>query len=183
MGLWSLSNEIIVIYGGNQYAKAGTALKLFVIYMLVVTIDLVISKQILYVKRREKALLVFILIGGIINFTLNLILIYSKTISSETAILTTIIATSCLVIMELIYIYKKVEFTDKIFEFRNILYFVISIIFLPIKYIITLLTKNNFIVFSSMIMVCGMVYFFILWLIKDEAFIKVINRIKFHIHT
>ena len=114
------------------------------------------------------------MLGAIINFSLNLILIRSY--ASIGASISTVIAEGIIAIMYIFYSNEVINFRDilKIFYNKLLAGLVMCCIVLLLKHILAI----NWL---SLIIMCTMgavTYFMVLYLLKDKFFIEITNMFK-----
>lgn len=174
IGIFLLANEIMQILGGNEFLPAVPALQIISVLILINTIGGWQVNQILIPHRLEKLAFRIQCIGAILSFTLNIILInkYSYIGASWTWVITEIF----LAIVGAIFIRKnckdiKIRYINKSFfkYFTSACLMAIMIIF--IKSII----KNYALIVLSSILICPILYFSFLILLKDEIAISMKN--------
>lgn len=175
VGIFTLSNEIIYLYGGSKYLAADSVLKAFTFYMVGIGIESILSNQVLYVRKKEKILVIIIFIGGIINLILNKLLVQFGIFNEVTAMITTTISEYILIVSEYIYIKYKLKIKINTFSIDNIKYLIIALLFIPINYIVRLFVLNKIILILILPIVCSFVYILMLVITKDEAF-KIIYK-------
>ncbi len=185
IGMLLLSREIILLYGGSEYLAAIPMMMVFSIYIISLGYDTILSNQVMYTMRKEKQQVQIIFIGGIINLILNICLLSLGIFNGTTAIITTLISNIVIIIMEQIYIRRVLKINFNIFSLDKLKYMIISLIFIPITFIIKKFTGNIFdstilntlVVSATAVAVNGLAYFLILFIIKDENLMDIIERI------
>ena len=178
IGMFMLSKEIVLIWGGEQYNGAINVLRVFTLYMITLGFESILSNQILYVKKQEKKIVIFILIGGLVNIILNSILVFAKSFTPVTAIATTTIANAILVLLAYYYAKRKLRIGINMFDFSKLKYLFVSLIFIPVTIIIKLLIKPMLIETALVVIINSILYVGILILIKDKVIFSVINKMK-----
>ncbi|MDU2490545.1 MAG: oligosaccharide flippase family protein [Clostridium celatum] len=185
IGMFLLSKEIILLYGGVEYVASTPIMMVFSLYIISLGYDTILSNQVMYTRRKEKQQVQIIFIGGLINLLLNIILLVLGKFNGTTAVATTLFANICVIIMENIYVKKVLKVNFNIFSIDKLKYMFISLIFIPFTIIIRQFTGNlfesqelNAIVVSVItITINGLIYLLILFIIKDENIIEVKNKI------
>ena len=185
IGMFLLSKEIILLYGGVEYVASTPIMMVFSLYIISLGYDTILSNQVMYTRRKEKQQVQIIFIGGLINLLLNIILLALGKFNGTTAVATTLFANICVIIMENIYVKKVLKVNFNIFSIDKLKYMFISLIFIPFTIIIRQFTGNlfesqelNAIVVSIItITINGLIYLLILFIIKDENIIEVKNKI------
>lgn len=176
LGMFVLSPEIIKIYGGDKYLSAIYPMAAFSLYMVVTGIEGILSNQIIYVKRKEKNQVIMIFGCGILNLIMNNLLIKFNIFTPTTAILTTMVSYIVVVILEYTFIKYSMKVNFKIFSFDKMKYLYISLIFIPITFIIRSFVNNFLIIAALGILINGLVYIGILYFTKDEIFKMLFNK-------
>ncbi|GAB6524503.1 oligosaccharide flippase family protein [Bacillus cereus] len=178
IGLIIVSNLVVVIYGGMEYAAAGSTLAIFSIYMIALGIQSILANQIMYVKRKEHILVRLLLIFGCVNIVLKIVLLRFNVFTPTTAIVTTTIATILFITYIYIYIKRTLKISYRLFTMANLKYLFYSLTFIPISYIIKMYITNTFFLFLTLFLVNGIVYVLLLFLTKDEILFLVLNKLK-----
>ena len=178
IGIIILSKEIVYFFGGEKYLGAQIVVITFGIRMIVVTIESVLSNQIIFLHKKEKIMAIIIGVCGIFNSLMKYFLIKTNNLNSSNAIFTTMIAEILIIILDYWYIKKYLKLKLEIFKLKNLKYLAISLIFFFIKYLLRNF-KINFIIYSIIIVsLCSITYFVILILLKDNCIIEILNNIK-----
>ncbi|ELC8442148.1 oligosaccharide flippase family protein [Clostridium perfringens] len=179
IGMTVLAKEIILIYGGQEYIDAVPMLIVFSTYMITLGYETILGNQVMYVKKKEKEQVEMIFIGGFINLILNILLLKMNLLNGTYSIITTMIANIIVIILECIYIKKKLNLDFNIFSLDKSKYLFISLLFIPVTSFITNSINNIFIVSALAIGINGILYFGILLLIKDSTLMELFNKIIF----
>lgn len=185
IGMFLLSKEIILLYGGSGYLYSIPIMMVFSLYIISLGYDTILSNQVMYTRRKEKRQVQIIFIGGIINLSLNILLVVLGKFNGTTAVATTLCANICVIIMENIYVRKILKVNFNIFSLDKMKYMFISLIFIPVTFVIKSLVGNLFesqeinalIIALSTVAGNGFIYFLILFLIKDENLMEVKNKL------
>ncbi|MCA1320484.1 oligosaccharide flippase family protein [Bacillus tianshenii] len=178
IGLFVISDIGVVVYGGAEFAPAGPVLAFFSIYMITLGIESMLANQVIYMKKKEKMLVGFIFIGGVINILLNLLLVWMDILSPENAIMTTTISNVVLVSIEYWYIRRVLRVPFHLFTLPNMKYLLYSLLFIPVSYGIRMLVTETFTLFFVLVIVNALLYFVILVVTKDEIFTLLVSKIK-----
>lgn len=178
MGMFVLAKEIIVIYGSEKYLATVMPFAVMCLFRIVISIGNFIVHLIMYPNNKEKSYIKFSLTCGIINLIANFALVYFDILSPLTAFITTGIAETILVIMQMIYIKTKMKVKFNIFTKKNLLYLGLSLLFIPIAIIVKLINFGFYINIIIIMALCCAVYGLTLLLIKDENVFFVIDKAK-----
>lgn len=183
IGLLLISDLGVVVYGGNEFAKAGTVLAYFSIYMIFLGIDNILSNQVMYVKKKENILVRFIIACGVINLILNSVFVYTGHFSAEIAVATTAFSTLVLVCLEYYYVRKVLKVPLVLFSASNLKYLLFSLLFFPLVQIIRHFYTGTYILFIIITVSCIILYVGLLWVSKDDILFMVIDKVKKKIMT
>ena len=178
MGITALSREIIVLFGGDQYLPATGVLSIFGIYMIGVGIQYIISKQILYVKGKERIIVGSVIGGGVLNLMMNILLLSLGLFTPQTAIITTCVAIFFQVTIMYTIIRKYMKIDYKLLTWDKLKYLAISISFIPIAYLVRKILIRTSKVTIVTVVVCAAIYLLFLILIKDSNLYFVLERIR-----
>lgn len=181
MGIFVLSSKIMLIYGGEEFANSGNLLKIFSVYMIILGFDYILANQIIYIQAKDHQLIKMILLSGILNVMFKFILIISNNFNQYTAILTTLFSEVILVLVEYYYVKKVMNSKIKIFDIAILKYFLISLSFLFIDYIINVININWITQIFLVVIISASTYIVTLILLKDKTIIYIISKIKIKI--
>lgn len=176
IGMFLLSREIIILYGGSEYISSVPIMMVFSLYIISLGYDTILSNQVMYTRRKEKQQVQIIFIGGIINLLLNGLLVFLGKYNGTTSILTTLFANVCVIVMENIYVRKILKINFNIFSGDKLKYMCISLLFIPTTLIIRRFIGNVFeaqelnAIFISVIIIIvnATIYFLVLFIMKDD---------------
>ncbi|MDM5237007.1 flippase [Bacillus cereus] len=177
IGLMLIAHGAVVIYGGQEFAKAGDTLIVFAFYMITVGIESILSNQIIYVKKKESILVRFLFICGFINLASNIALIFFHILTPTTAIFTTTIANCFLITFEYIYVKKKLKVNYTLFDIHKLKYLFYSLTFVPIAFVIKMIVSGQILQVVLVIITCGLTYALILFITKDEILFSLLEKI------
>ena len=163
IGMIILSKEIVLIYGGEQYASAYQLLMLFSVYIITIAYDTIFSNQIMYINGFEKEQVRIVFFGGFINLILNILILNLGIFNENYSVITTIFANIICVISQYIFIKKRIKLDYNIFSFDKSKYLILSLIFIPVTLLIKMLNYNMFIYIILVIVVNATIYFSILF--------------------
>lgn len=170
LGIFALSREVILLYGGtsNPLIQAIPVLRIFCIYGLTLGMESILTNQVIYVKRKENKLILFILTGGLLNVIFKFILIKTGRFNPVTAITTTCISNIVLITLEYLYIRYSLKLSFNLFSFSKLKYLFISLLFIPVTAVIKMYISSTLLISLLSILINASLYAFILILIKDE---------------
>lgn len=173
IGLFMLSNEIIVLFSGQAFSAAASTMRILTPIVLVIPFSVTTNQQTLIPMGQEKLMLIATSVGAMINFIFNLCLI--PRFAEQGAAIATVLAETVVAVIS--YSNASRFFEMRKFFSRYYQYWIaavpiplIAIIFkqLPIHYVIRMIMT---IIFSC---IC---YFGILFFIKNEYFLAVVKKV------
>ncbi|MGL4362394.1 MAG: oligosaccharide flippase family protein [Cellulosilyticaceae bacterium] len=177
IGLSVLSREIMYIYAGDKYIDAGIVMGIFALRYMLRILDISLANQVIFIHGKEKQLTKIYFFGGGINLILNIVIVMLGIMSPSTLIITTMISEIIVIILQLIFIKKKIDKNIDLLNKSTIKYIILSIIFYPITISIRFfmpLTYNLDLKFIRDIVIimlsCGVFYFGSLYILKDKYF-------------
>lgn len=178
VGLFMISDEIILLLSGNGFASAGTAMRIMTPIVVLIPFSMVTNQQTLVPLKKEKLILLSTLAGAVTNFTLNLILIphYAENgAAAATVLAETVVSCVCL--------FNAKRFFDMKMVFKDFYQYLVAV--LPIPVVVLLIKRfvlEKYIVAVASIIVSATVYFIILLAFKNQqlifAYKKVYNKLK-----
>ena len=175
-GLIAISSSLVPWFFGDNYNKVIILICVFSPLAFIMGINNLLGSQLLVVVKKEKILTIIILFSTLLNCTLNAILIPNK--DSIGAAMATIISELVKMIVLILYSYKYLNIGISFYCIRYIL--LSSIMFVAILLMKkTILFAPIFINTLGLILIGGIVYFFILFLTRDkyiQIFIKTIVK-------
>lgn len=160
-----LSKNIILIMAGESFIPSIKTMNILAIIIFIVGLAYFLGYQLLYPRGLERYYTYSVITAAIVNFIFNYIMI-PKYLQNGAA-MGTVIAESIGVIMMLYFsrnMLKEIEF----FAIKRLKYFIATIIMGIPVYIITLQNFGNIITIIYSIIVGVIVYFFSLFIMKEE---------------
>lgn len=184
IGLFVLGNQATLLYAGEKYVDAGIYTMMFALRSLIWCTEIILGTHVIFINGFEKRLTIFTSTGGILNLILNSLVFYFKIIDPFFYILTTIIAESFVIFLYCIFI-RKHHLVQLRMIFKNLLkYLVISAGFIVISFLVHMIYPYQRIINGGLfkniivIIISSVVYYIVvLWIIKDSAFMKMLNEI------
>lgn len=177
LGVFALAYEVIYLYAGDKYIACVPTLMIACIVRICLSIESVLTNLVMYPNNKEKTLLKFSFGCGILNLVLNSLLVVFKILSPLTAMLTTMVAEITLIIIEYLYISKRLDIKPKFISKQNLIYFLLSIMFVPISLLIKFIDFGFYFNIILIVIICVVLYAGVLLLIKDENLILIKNKI------
>lgn len=160
-----LSKNIILIMAGEKFLSSIKTMNILAIIIFIVGIAYFLGYQLLYPRGLERYYTYSVAIAAIVNFVFNYIMI-PKYLQNGAAI-GTVIAESIGVIM-MLYFSRSILREINFFSIKRLKYFTAAIMMGIVVYMITLQNFNNIVTIIYSIIVGIIVYFFTLFIMKEE---------------
>ena len=185
LGLTVLGTETILLYGSEKYVGGGILTSLFAFRFIFLALDIILGSQIIFANGFEKKLTLFTVLSGLLNIILNSALFFNKVAAPEFYLLTTMLSEAILLITYVIFIKKKQLISLKYIFSYTLKYFMISLTFIPIYFIINYIhptemkiTLDLIINISAVIFLSVISYCAFLTATKDEIFYEFLGYVK-----
>lgn len=185
IGFSCFANTAMFIYGDITYIAAGTTLSVFGIRTLFWLADQSMAYQVIFANGYEKKLTKFYFICGSINFLLDFLLLHNQIYNPAFYVLTTMFSELILVSLEYFTIKNDISEQAEVINKHFFKYLGVSLLFIPISVIgkrifnYEYIMNINFLLQScTLILLCVIVYFAVLYIIKDDLVYLNINKIK-----
>lgn len=175
VGIFLLADNIILIMAGEKFIESILTMRVLVFILFIVGIAYFLSFQILYPYNKEKYHTYSVTIAAVINFIFNYIMI-PKYYQNGAAI-GTIIAELTGVMLMLYFTrnyLKEIEF----YNLKNLKYFISSIVMGIVILFIKSLNLGAFFTLLISISLGSIIYFMILFFLKEDIVIQGFNIIK-----
>ena len=172
-GIISISNKFVPLFYGKGYDKVIYLINIISPIIVIIGLSNVIGTQYLLPTNQQKKFTITVILGAIVNFILNLLLIpHWKSIGAS-------IAT---VFAELIVTFTQFILVKNEFSFMYIVkisykYIISSIIMFLCSIFIGNYIKNYIFSISIQIIISICIYFIILLILKDKMLLYIINKI------
>ena len=176
LGIIIVADEFVPIFFGNGYQKVGMLIKILSAIILFTGITNVFGVQYLIPTKKQKQYTIAIIVGTVINCVLNYILI--PYLGAIGACISSIICQIAIIFIQVIYVNKNLDLR-KMFA-GTINYFIAGIIMLIVINLIKMFIINNMYV---NILIGGIIYCGILFILRDSLFIEGINKGIYLINT
>lgn len=174
IGLFLTSSDIIALFAGSAFIESSKLMIWLLPLIFLIGLNNIFGLQILVPSNKEKQLMIVVVFGAIINFTLNFILIprYSGYGAAFATVFTEIFITGAT-----FYFCKKIiSFNLQIIKILK--YFLISMVFIPISMMISKIVPSGLTLLLVTCITCSIYYFVILTILKDKFFtINILNPI------
>lgn len=178
VGLFCLGYEVMYLYGSTKWVDAYPVLQMLALRFIFMSYYTIMSNQIMYVHKQEKALVKILLIGGVMNVIFKAVLIGVGQLTPVSVIITTAIAEVVMIQILQWYIRHKMKLDINMYSLRNMRYFYCSLPFVPIVYGVKALSLGIIPTCLIAIPICCVVYFALLLIFKDDMLKYYIDKVK-----
>lgn len=174
IGILFISKEIILIMFGQEFIPAITTMQIMSPLIVILAIGNLFGTQVLIPLGQEKGLLISVVIGSIINFTINLILI--PIYSQNGAAIATVLAETVVMAVQVYFANKFVKIKA---NSREIFILIITNLLMIITLIlVSKLISNLLINIIVSVILGGCVYIISNIILKNNIVIDLIKNIK-----
>ena len=173
LGLICISDNFVPWFFGNGYNKVSELLKLSGFILIVQGLDDIFGMQYLVNVGKQKQYIISIFSGALTNFIFNLILI--PKFASAGAIIASFIGELVIVLVQIYYV--KANINLKKFFKQSMNYIIASMAMLIVIPLSSFL-RNSILSTAIIISLSAIIYFITLFILKDDTFINVVNKIK-----
>ena len=172
-GLCSIAYKFVPIFFGAGYDKVAPLLCIISPIIILIGLSNVTGTQYLLPTKQQNKYTLSVVIGAVVNFVLNLILIrYYKSIGASIA---TVVAELSVTLTQFILIRKELKIVDVVkLSYK---YLIAAIMMFGISILIGLFINNQLLSVIVQITVSSISYFIILILLKDQFLLKQKNRL------
>lgn len=182
IGIIILSKEICLFLGGKEYLAANFIVVIFGIRIIEISIESLLTNQILFLYGKEKVIATIYGICGVFNFILKFFLVkgwFGIQLNAKTAICTTILAEILIIILNVLYIKYFLKLQIKILKLEYLKYFFYSLSFFGISFLFKEIVINYIIRSIIIFICCGLIYFVLLLIFKDKHLFEILTKMKF----
>lgn len=174
-GMFILSKDIIILFGGKEYIKAIPILQVYSFLILIMSMGVYTGSLTLLANKKEKIVTMALVIASILNVLFNLIMI--PYIGAVGAALATLLIEIIGIIVKILCA-KEIFLELKLLEGNQLKISVSTLIMSSI--LIFLQTKFNISFYSLglKIIIGVIIYFFILILTKEKLILEIYNNIR-----
>lgn len=172
LGLIGIASNFVPLYLGNEYIEVTKVIYVLCPLILLTSYNSILGVQLLLAVKKDKQYTIATVTGAITNVVLNIILIPIYGIYG--ACITSLISETIVFIIESYYSKQYIKIKKVIKE--NAKAFIASIIMFIICNLLCLLKINSIIVLGIQIVLSVLIYFGIMFIIKDEMCIEIINK-------
>lgn len=173
-GLIGISKVFVPLYLGNEYIETSKVIYYLCPLVLITSLNSVLGVQLLLAVKKDVEYIRCTVLGAVINIALNFALIPKYGIIG--ACITSLLSEFVVLILETFYSYRFLHLKQIAYSF--IRYFGCSIVILIICLIISMFNVSNIIKLVLQVCFSVLFYFLLLYLLKDEMFIKITKKVK-----
>lgn len=173
LGLICISDNFVPWFFGNGYNKVSELLKLSGFILIVQGLDDVFGMQYLVNIGKQKQYIFSIFSGALTNFIFNLILI--PKLASAGAIIASFIGELVIVLVQIYYVKTNINLKEFFKQSRN---YIIASMAMLIVIPLSSFLRNSILSTAIIISLSAIIYFITLFILKDDTFINVVNKIK-----
>ncbi|WP_320047887.1 flippase [uncultured Ilyobacter sp.] len=176
IGLYILAPEIIDVFSGESFAQAVITMRILLPIIPIIAFTHFIGIQILYPNNKEKLVMYSVIVGAVVNFTLNYFLI--PVFYENGAAIATLIGESSVLIVQIILgrKYLKFKFLSKSNQ-KFVLSSIVMAVFLSLSKIF--LPLNSFLEIVKQVALGGSIYVITLLILRENNLLEGINKIKY----
>lgn len=183
IGLSLLGREIMLLYGGEKYAAAGSVMSMFALRFILYILITVATDAVLFTTRNEKKLTVIYLIGGCINILGNSLLVLFNRMTSVSVIITTMLAELIVIFLQQYAIWRidknLITITKDFFKYLllSVMIVLLAIAFFPGLGVNATVFERAIYLLKVTALCCG-IYVVCLLLLKDTVIVSVLKILK-----
>ena len=173
-GIISVSSSFVPLFYGKGYDKVVPLLCVISPIIVLIGLSNVTGTQYLLPTKKQNQYTLSVVIGAIVNFILNLILI--KHFASIGASIATVIAELAVTTTQFILIRKEIKFIDVVnLSYK---YVIASLVMFMCSMIVSHFISDNLISITVQVCISISVYFIILLILKDKLLLEGLKMIK-----
>lgn len=173
-GMISISSKFVPIFYGNGFEKVDILLCIISPIIVLIGLSNVIGVQYLLPTKQQNKYTLSVIVGAVVNFILNIILI--KKYASIGASIATVLAELCVTMVQILLVRKQIKLKDIIkLSYK---YFIASLIMFFISLTIGNYMNNNVLCIIIQIVISALLFFAILFVLKDKFFIDILDKYK-----
>lgn len=173
-GIIAVSNNFVPIFFGQGYDKVAILMNVISPILLAIGLSNVIGTQYLLPTKRQKEFTISVIVGAIINFTINMLLI--KRYGALGASIGTVIAEIAVTITQFAFIRKEFKILEILKLAKR--YLITSIIMLVVCMFIGKIISDKLLCVIIQVAIGTITYLIILLIIKDEFLHGILEKVK-----
>jgi len=164
------AEEVMGLYAAGKYSDSILPLRLFTIQIFLNSLAYLQKEGVLYPAEKERAIIVFNLIGGLFNLLANFLLFFLGRLNPATAVATLIVSYLLVTVSFRIYI-GRIARGLGLLNFRSLTYFLFSLSSVPVKRLVSRLPLPGLASLTLAFALFILLYFALLFLAKDRVFL------------
>lgn len=177
-GLFVIADEVIFLYAGEKYSSAVLTLMIASVVRIAISLESVMNHLVLYPNDKENRIVKVSLICGVLNLFANFILVKLNIFNPSTALITTGLSEMFVFIWHYIYAKTKLKIAVNIFSKKNLLYFALGLLFIPISLFVRMFHLGFVLTLCLIIVLCVTGYFVVLYYVKDNNLMFILSKFK-----
>ncbi len=173
-GMVSIVNKFVPIFYGNGYDKVATLIVIISPILLLIGLSNVIGTQYLLPTKQQKKYTISVVLGAVVNFILNMILI--RIWKSEGASIATVLAELTVTGVQFYLVRKEIKIREIVKMTGN--YLLAAFVMFGVSYVVGAVISKAMLSIIVQIIFGAVTYFLVLILLKD-SFIKIgLEKVK-----
>ena len=174
LGIISISKNFVPLFYGKGYEKVTPLMCIISPIIVLIGLSNVIGTQYLLPTKKQNKYTLSVVIGALVNFILNLILIkYFASIGASTA---TVIAEFAVTTTQFILVKNEIKFLDVIkLSYK---YVIAALIMFMCSIGVDYLINDSFLAIILQIMISCITYFTVLYILRDNLIIETVTKVK-----
>ena len=174
VGLYMLAPNVIRLFSGHEFLPAINTMRINIPIILFVSIANITSVQILLPLKKEKLVMISVILAAIINFLLNYALI--PLFKQNGAAMASVVAEFLCMVIQIFYCRKLLN--HNLFGKEKLKYFLGSGVVLILLYALTKIIVNDAMVVVVSMSVCAMAYLAVMLVTKEETTYFMLKKLK-----
>lgn len=174
LGIISISKNFVPLFYGKGYEKVIPLMCIISPIIVLIGLSNVIGTQYLLPTKKQNKYTLSVVIGALVNFILNLILI--KYFASIGASIATVLAEFAVTTTQFILVKNEIKFIDVIKLFYK--YVIAALIMFMCSIGVDYLINDSFLAIILQIMISCITYFTVLYILRDNLIIETVTKVK-----
>ena len=171
-GIIAVSKSFVPIFFGPGYDKVAILMTVISPIILLIGISNVTGTQYLLPTRRQKEYTISVVSGAIINFIMNMCLIWNY--GAIGASIGTVVAETTVTLIQIYFLKEEIDFKEIFKKTQN--YIISSLIMFCVCLVIGKIIKDNLVSTIVQVSTGMIVYGIVLLILKDNFIIEIINK-------
>ncbi|MGL4369724.1 MAG: polysaccharide biosynthesis C-terminal domain-containing protein, partial [Spirochaetota bacterium] len=173
-GIFLLSDEIIFLLGGAEFAGASLALKILSLDLVILAVERLLTHNVLFIFRKERLLNIIIIGFGCVNAGAKYLM--KDHLTAVNALAVMVAVHFCLTAVQYVYASRTLAVKLDIFCRRNLFYLAVSLLFIPAVYEVKYFIPGTALSAAVCVIVCGCIYAGILLAARDENLMLLVKK-------